>query len=152
MAAVTHAAEMTVNLTGEIYGGLFKMVRNPRGIRRQLGGPIAIAQLSAKQARKGLDSILNFIAVISVMLAVVNLLPIPILDGGMVLFSIVEGIRREPLSLKSQLILQRIGFAFLVSLMAFSLVNDIGRVWKRHKAIDKPVETSTVIDDSTDSD
>jgi len=151
MAAVTHAAEMTVNLTGEIYGGLFKMVRNPRGIRRQLGGPIAIAQLSAKQARKGLDSILNFIAVISVMLAVVNLLPIPILDGGMVLFSIVEGIRREPLSLKSQLILQRIGFAFLVSLMAFSLVNDIGRVWKRHKAIDKPVETSTVIDDSTNS-
>ena len=150
ISAVSHAGEMTLNLTADIYSGLFKMVRNPRGIRRQLGGPIAIAQLSAKQAQKGIDSILNFIAVISVMLAVVNLLPIPILDGGMVLFSVVEGIRREPLSLKSQLILQRIGFAFLVSLMAFSLVNDIGRVWKRHKAIDKPVETSPALNDSTE--
>lgn len=140
LEGLVHSAEMTIGIAGNIYSGLYRIVKNPRAMRRQLGGPIAIAQLSAKEAKKGLDSIISFVAIISVMLAVVNLLPIPILDGGMVLFSLIEGVRQKPLGLKSQLVLQRIGYAFLVTLMAFSLANDVERMWKRRKAIKSPVE------------
>lgn len=140
LSAIEQSARMTAGTTAGIYAALYRMVRNPAGIRRQLGGPIAIAQLSAKQAKKGFDSLLNFVALISIMLAVMNLLPIPILDGGMILFSFIEGIRSRPLSHRAQLILQRIGFAFLVTLMLFAVMNDIGRVFQRRKAIDKPVE------------
>ncbi|MCU0612247.1 MAG: RIP metalloprotease RseP, partial [Candidatus Eisenbacteria bacterium] len=144
LEAVLQAGRMTGGMVATVYSGFYTMVKNPKGIRRQLGGPIAIAQFSARHARKGFDSLVSFVAMFSVMLAVLNLLPIPILDGATVVFSVVEGIRRKPLGLKAQLALQRVGFVFLVSLMAFAFVNDIGRVFQRRKAVDKPVEVGTV--------
>jgi len=144
LEAVVQAGRMTGGMISTVYGGFYTMVKNPKGIRRQLGGPIAIAQFSARHARKGFDSLVSFVAMFSVMLAVLNLLPIPILDGATAVFSIVEGIRRKPLSLRVQLMLQRVGLVFLVSLMVFAFVNDIGRVFQRRKAVDKPVEVGTV--------
>ncbi len=144
LAAVVQSARMTGGMVATVYGGFYTMVKNPRGIRRQLGGPIAIAQFSARHARKGFDSLLSFVALFSVMLAVINLLPIPILDGATVVFSLVEGLRGKPLGVKAQIALQRVGLVFLVSLMAFAIANDIGRVYQRRRAIDKPVEVGTV--------
>lgn len=143
-AAVAQAARMTGGMVATVYGGFYTMAKNPKGIRRQLGGPIAIAQFSARNARKGFDSLVSFVALFSVMLAVLNLLPIPILDGATVVFSLVEGLRRKPLGLRTQLLLQRAGLVFLVSLMAFAFVNDVGRVFQRRRAVDKPVEVGAV--------
>lgn len=144
LESVVQAARMTGGMVATVYSGFYTMVKNPKGIRRQLGGPIAIAQFSARHARRGFDSLVSFVAMFSVMLAVLNLLPIPILDGATVVFSLVEGLRRKPLGLRMQLALQRVGLVLLVSLMAFAFVNDIGRVFQRRKAVDKPVEVGEV--------
>ena len=92
-----------------------------------LGGPIMIAQLSGKAASMGLSQFFYFIAVISVNIGLVNLFPIPALDGGHILFSFIEMIRRRPLSPKFQENAAKIGFAFLIMLLLFVSYNDIMR-------------------------
>ncbi|MGE5239523.1 MAG: site-2 protease family protein, partial [Chloroflexota bacterium] len=93
-----------------------------------IGGPILIFQLAEKQASAGALSFFNFAAVISINLAVLNLLPIPVLDGGHILFLLLEKIRRKPLSDKAIMLSQRIGLALIVTLMALALYNDIFRL------------------------
>lgn len=93
-----------------------------------IGGPIMIFSLAEKQAEAGALSFFTFAAIISINLAVLNLLPIPVLDGGHLLFMAIEAIRRKPLSEKTILMAHRIGWVFLLSLMAFALYNDIFRM------------------------
>jgi regulator of sigma E protease len=93
----------------------------------QIGGPILIVQAAGEQAQKGLEDLLHFMAMISVNLAVLNLLPIPILDGGHLFFFLIEGVLRRPLALRQRLIAQQLGFVVLIGLMAFALYNDIAR-------------------------
>lgn len=93
-----------------------------------IGGPIMIFSLAEKQAEAGALSFFTFAAIISINLAVLNLLPIPILDGGHLLFMAIEAVRRKPLSEKTILIAHRIGWVFLLSLMAFAIYNDIFRL------------------------
>lgn len=96
--------------------------------KKTIGGPIAIVQESGKAAALGLFSYLMFMAIISANLAILNLLPIPILDGGHLLFLSIEGIRGKPLQEQTQAILQRIGLAILLFIMVFALQNDIMRL------------------------
>nr|MDA8079161.1 RIP metalloprotease RseP [Nitrospiraceae bacterium] len=93
-----------------------------------IGGPIMIFQMAGQQASHGAVSFFTFMAVISINLGVLNVLPIPILDGGHLLFIAVELIRRKPLSEKVMMIAQRVGLALLVTLMVFALYNDILRI------------------------
>jgi regulator of sigma E protease len=93
-----------------------------------LGGPILIVQLAGQQASQGVMNFFAFMAVISINLGVANLLPIPILDGGHVLFLGIEVIRRKPLGDKAIMVAQRIGLAIIVTLMVFVFYNDIMRV------------------------
>jgi regulator of sigma E protease len=95
---------------------------------KDIGGPILIVQAAGQQARLGLEYLLNFMAVISVNLGVLNLLPIPILDGGHFLFFLFEAILRRPLDTRHREIAQQVGLVLLVSLMAFAFYNDIARV------------------------
>lgn len=106
---------------------LVKMVQG-RIPRDQIGGPILIAQAAGQQARLGLDYLLHFMAVISVNLGVLNLLPIPILDGGHLLFFAAEAILRRPLDTRHREIAQQVGLVLLIGLMAFAFYNDILRV------------------------
>ncbi len=92
-----------------------------------LGGPIMIAQLSGRAASMGLSQFFYFIAVISVNIGLVNLFPIPALDGVHILFSFIEMIRRRPLSPKFQENAAKIGFALLIMLLLFVSYNDIMR-------------------------
>jgi regulator of sigma E protease len=92
----------------------------------QLGGPIRIADVSGKVATLGLAPLLNLMAVISVSIGLLNLFPIPLLDGGHLLFYGIEAIRRKPLSERTQEIGFRIGLAFVVMLMVFATWNDLG--------------------------
>jgi regulator of sigma E protease len=94
---------------------------------RELGGPILIGQLSGQFVRVGLDAFFRFIAFFSVNLAILNLLPVPVLDGGHLVFLLAEGIRRKPLSLKLRLRLSQLGMALLIAVMLLALTNDVMR-------------------------
>lgn len=94
-----------------------------------IGGPIMIFQMAGQQAAQGALSFFTFMAIISVNLGVLNLLPIPVLDGGHLLFLGIEAVRHKPLSEKVVLIAQKAGIAILASLMLFALYNDITRLF-----------------------
>ena len=84
-----------------------------------------IVSMSQQIGRRGFGSLLIFFGGISLMLMIMNLLPIPILDGGLILFSLIEGIIRRPIPLKVQSILQSIGFVLLMALMILALYSDV---------------------------
>jgi len=125
----------TINFVYLNYAMLYKLITNPKAIKNNLGGPVMIYAMSAQTASKGLDSILSFIASISLILMIMNLLPIPILDGGHIFFCFVEGIRKKPLSLKVQIALQNIGLFILMFLMVFAFWNDLSRMFVRSNSI-----------------
>ncbi|GAB4491290.1 MAG: RIP metalloprotease RseP [Thermodesulfovibrionales bacterium] len=93
-----------------------------------IGGPILIAQMAEQQASLGYVRYVMFMAVISINLGVLNLLPIPVLDGGHLLFLGIEAMRRKPVSERIVIMSQRIGIALLVALMVFAFYNDIVRL------------------------
>ncbi len=93
-----------------------------------IGGPIMIFQMAGQQASQGAMNFFTFMAVISINLGVLNLFPIPVLDGGHLLFLGIEAVRRKPVNEKVVAVSQRIGLVLLLSLMAFALYNDIGRL------------------------
>jgi regulator of sigma E protease len=95
---------------------------------QDIGGPILIVQAAGQQAQVGFESLLLFMAVISINLGILNLLPIPILDGGHLLFFLVEAVMRRPLDMRHREIAQQVGLVILIGLMAFAFYNDILRV------------------------
>jgi regulator of sigma E protease len=95
----------------------------------EIGGPILIAQLAGQQMEAGWVNFLFFMAVISVNLGILNLLPIPILDGGHLVFFSVEAVLRKPLSMKAMELMQQIGLVLLGSLMVFVFYNDLLRLF-----------------------
>lgn len=119
-AAVRHTRDvirMMVDTLGQVITG--------RRSVKELGGPIKIAQYSGQQATLGLVALVEFIAIISINLGFINLLPIPLLDGGHLLFYAVEAIRRRPLSPVVQDWAFRSGLALLLGAMLFVTLNDI---------------------------
>jgi regulator of sigma E protease len=97
---------------------------------RELGGVIAIAQMSGQAARLGIDWYLQFLAFFSVSLAVLNLLPIPVLDGGHAMFLIAEAIRRRPLSPQLRMRLTQFGMLIILVIMVIALSNDVLRFFR----------------------
>jgi len=95
---------------------------------KTLGGPIMIGQLTGEIARENLSYLFPFMAVISINLAILNLLPVPVLDGGMILFFLIEIAIRKPISIKKREMAQKIGFFFLILLMAIVFYNDLLRI------------------------
>ncbi|KFB73196.1 MAG: RIP metalloprotease RseP [Candidatus Accumulibacter phosphatis] len=95
---------------------------------RNISGPVTIADYAGQSARLGIDYYLKFLALVSISLGVLNLLPIPILDGGHLLYYLVEIIKRGPVSERTMEIGQQIGLTFLLMLMAFAFYNDINRL------------------------
>ena len=94
-----------------------------------IGGPIRIAQMAQQQANEGMMQLFSFVAFISIQLAIINLLPIPVLDGGHLLFYIIEGIQRKPVSLRLRETAQQIGVFLLLLLMILVFYNDITAIW-----------------------
>ncbi len=127
---IPHAALLGVRETwtaaGQVVGTLKGLVLGQLSVR-EVGGPILIAQISGQVARLGFEQLLRFIAFFSVNLALLNLLPVPLLDGGQVVFVLAEAVRRKPLSLNTRLRLQQVGFVLLLCLMALAIGNDVVR-------------------------
>ena len=98
---------------------------------KTLAGPVGIVQLTTSRAKAGFAVLLSFAALLSINLGILNLLPIPILDGGHLLFYLIEFIKRKPLSIKTMEIAQSIGLATLILLMLLVTYNDIIRIMKK---------------------
>ena len=110
--------------------GLYKMITREVS-PRNLGGPILIAQMAGQQAQEGIGSFLAFLAVLSINLGVLNLLPVPVLDGGHLFFFAVEAIIGRPVSLKYREKAQQVGIFLLLLLMIFAFANDIFRLFEK---------------------
>jgi regulator of sigma E protease len=95
---------------------------------KTIGGPLLVAQMAGEQARLGVLNLLFFTALLSINLAILNLLPIPILDGGHLFFALIEAARGKPVSLKKREMAQQVGLVLLVALMIFAFYNDIFRL------------------------
>lgn len=111
-------------MTGEYLSQLIVGERSPK----ELKGPVGIAQLSGQAAEQGFATVLWFMAMLSANLGFVNLLPIPPLDGGHLLFYAIEGSRGRPMAQKYQDFGYRVGFAMIMMLMAFTLFNDVRNI------------------------
>jgi regulator of sigma E protease len=96
---------------------------------KALGGPVLIAQASYESAKSGIGKLMYFMAIISINLAVINILPVPVLDGGHLLFLGIEKIKGSPISEKTMAIANYIGFALIISLMIYATKNDIMRLF-----------------------
>ncbi|NTJ07007.1 RIP metalloprotease RseP [Rhizobium lusitanum] len=117
-----------VKQTGSIVSGTFEYIANVIGgymKADQLGGPIRVAQLSGQMATLGFSAVLQFAAILSVSIGLLNLMPVPVLDGGHLMFYAIEAVRGKPLGARAQDIAFRIGFAMVLSLMVFATWNDI---------------------------
>jgi regulator of sigma E protease len=130
-SAVAAAGTETWNVTLATLSGLWNLVVHHTGVQ-DLGGPIRIAQLSGKVASLGAASLISFIAMLSINLGLVNLVPIPILDGGHLLFYAGEAVYGRPIPRRAQEIGLRFGFALLLSLFAFTTFNDLTQMGAIH--------------------
>ena len=149
MIGVTASGKFTIKKVDPLFAGYYSLVQTwslcklflltvvkliQRIIPLQtLGGPILIAQMAGQQAQEGLLNLINFTALISVNLAVLNLLPIPVLDGGHILFFVLEAILGRPIALKKIEMAQKVGMVLLLLLMVFVFYNDIMRLIPGHK-------------------
>ena len=114
-------------MTGMTFYVLKNLVTRKLSVKT-LGGPIMIAQMTGQAAKAGMSTLLFFMAFLSLSLGILNLLPIPVLDGGHILFLGIEFIRGKPLGVKKIEIAQQIGLAILILLMVVVTYNDIQRV------------------------
>ena len=110
--------------------GLYKMVVGDIS-SKNIGGPLTIAKISGEAAEQGASSVIFLIAILSINLGVLNLLPIPILDGGHLLFFLIEGILRKPLGERQREVAQQAGLVLLVGVMIFAFWNDLERIFLR---------------------
>jgi regulator of sigma E protease len=128
-AIMLGVGETYSNIT-QTLGGLWDIVTR-RQSAQQMGGPIMMAEVTAKVAELGLDPMLRWIAFISANIGFLNLLPIPVLDGGHLLFYAYEAVRRKPASDRMQQMGFQVGLAVLMMLVVFVNFNDIMNVWRR---------------------
>jgi regulator of sigma E protease len=126
--AIPRAVVETGRMTGLLVVGIAKIVTGSTPVRQALGGPIMIAQMAGREARQGLADVLMFTVMLSLELGIINLLPVPMLDGGHLFFFVIEGLRGRPLKVRHREIAQQVGLFLLVMLMAFVIFNDISRI------------------------
>ena len=133
--SLVEAPAVAVRRTGEIVrlmvDTLGQVITGRRSVK-ELGGPLKIAQVSGEQAKLGWDAFVFFVALISINLGFINLLPVPMLDGGHLLFYAIEAVRRRPVTARVQEWAFRSGLILLLSLMVFVTFNDLTSfgVWK----------------------
>jgi regulator of sigma E protease len=130
--AVPMAAQYTAAMTESIWDGLVQLVRG-RVSPKQLGGPIKIARIAGQGASLGALPFVELLALFSINLGFINLLPVPLMDGGHLFFYAVEAVRRRPLSARALDWAFRGGLALILALVVFTTINDLGSLglWDR---------------------
>jgi regulator of sigma E protease len=131
-------------LVGSVYSSMWLTVSRPLYYREYLGGPLFIAQAAGEQARRGLDSYLQFLAMINVAIMAFNLLPLPLLDGGHVLLALLQAVRRQAISARAYMRFQRVGLVVIGAIFVLILANDPWRLVQRQRALDRAPRENTV--------
>jgi regulator of sigma E protease len=114
------SAAFTVNMLGRMVTGDVSI--------KNISGPINIAQFAGDSAQAGLSRVIEFLAIVSISLGVLNLLPVPVLDGGQIVYQFVELVKGSPMSERAQMLGQQVGIFALLLLMSFAFYNDIARI------------------------
>jgi regulator of sigma E protease len=127
LSALAEGFETTWRMSALTLKMLVKMLKLEVSTKT-ISGPLTIAQYAGASAQIGFDRFVMFLAVVSISLGVLNLLPIPVLDGGHLLIYLIEGIKGKPLSETALHWGQQIGIALLISLMALAFYNDFMRI------------------------
>ena len=125
--ALGAAVNRTYELTIFTFESMWKMVQGLISTKN-LSGPIAIAQIAASTAESGFTTWLSFLALLSISLGAINLLPIPVLDGGHIVFHVVEGLMGRPVPEQIQIMSFQVGLAAVFTLMMFAIYNDVARL------------------------
>jgi regulator of sigma E protease len=126
--AIGYGWDQTVAVTGLILGFLRDLVTG--GVSpRSMGSIVTIGEVSGQAAALGMDAFLSFMALFSVNLAILNLLPIPVLDGGHLMFLAIEAVRGRALSIEQRLRWSNVGFLIIMGIMVWALGNDILRLF-----------------------
>jgi regulator of sigma E protease len=128
IGAVKEACETSVEMTVQMVVGIASIFTGSTPVREALGGPIMIAQMAGQEAHRGFANLAMFTVMLSLELGIINLLPVPLLDGGHLLFFVFEGIKGKPLELRYREAMLQVGLFLLVALMAFVIFNDISRI------------------------
>jgi len=118
----------TAQLSGRLVMGIVMIINGTTPARQALGGPIMIAKMAGKEAKQGFADVAGFTVMLSLELGIINLLPVPLLDGGHLFFFLIEGLRGKPLQLRHREFAMQIGLLLLVALMTFVIVNDISHI------------------------
>jgi regulator of sigma E protease len=126
--AVYQSVVSTVDLSGRLVMGIALIINGTTPARQALGGPIMIAKMAGKEAKRGFADVAGFTVMLSLELGIINLLPVPLLDGGHLFFFLMEGLRGKPLQLRHREFAMQIGLLLLVALMTFVIVNDISHI------------------------
>lgn len=114
----------------KLLGKSFKLLFNGEvSLREGLAGPVRIAQMAGDSAKSGFGSLVIFMAFLSLNLGIINLLPIPVLDGGHMVFLTIEAVMRKPISAKIKLVIQQVGMAVLLALMLLVIFNDFSHIF-----------------------
>jgi regulator of sigma E protease len=128
-AAIRQAFTQTRDLSIFTLVALFKMIKGDIS-PKTLGGPLLIAQVAGQQAREGVTTFFHFVALLNINLGVLNLLPIPVLDGGHLFFFLIEAILGRPVGEKQRERAQQVGVVLLILVMAYAFYNDIARFFE----------------------
>ena len=130
--AIWEAAKYTISILGTIIVAFYNLIKNlitGQSVGDAVGGPVRIAQITGQVANVGFVYLLNFVALLSLNLAVVNFLPFPPLDGGRILFLVIESIRRKPVKKEIENIVNNIGFLLLMALLAWVTFKDVIKIF-----------------------
>jgi regulator of sigma E protease len=125
--AIGAGAQETGSVTAGTFGLVGKLITGGAKLKESVGGPVMIANVAAEAAKRGPEYFIHLMAVLSVTLACMNILPIPALDGGHLVFIVIEGIMRREVPIKIRMAVQQVGFALLIIFMMFVLYNDATR-------------------------
>ena len=125
--ALSLSGRVVYNSSGLILDFIRQLFRGDRSTD-ELGGPLRIAQLAGQTGGQGIKSFVGFLAMLSVNLAIINLLPIPVLDGGLLTFLTLEAIRRRPLTVRQHQLFQQVGLAIMLFIMVLVTFNDLNQM------------------------
>jgi regulator of sigma E protease len=128
LAGAVAAVEKTWDMSALTVRMITRMVTGDVSVKN-ISGPINIAQFAGYSASGGLTTFLGFLAIVSVSLGILNLLPVPMLDGGQIIYQLAEAVKGSPLSEQTQVIGQQVGIVFLLLLMSFAFYNDLTRLF-----------------------
>ncbi len=126
--AISSGFNETIAVTTGTFGLVGQLVTGKANLKESVGGPGMIAMVAQQTASRGLTEFMKFLGALSIGLACMNILPIPALDGGHLVFIVIEGVIRREVPLKIRMAIQQVGFALLIIFMAFVLYNDSTRL------------------------